>query len=109
MSAVTQSSFESNRGHCSICDTYRAVEQHHWQYRHDNREEITITVCRECHEALHVGARPRDYSGYAWLDACVSNLIELDQRHNNPDSIDSILERYGLPEWYSFDFYDLPE
>lgn len=107
MSTVISTQYNHNRANCSICNRWTAVEEHHWQYQHDGREEITIDICRECHDILHVGARPKDFEGYAWLDPCVSNLIELEKRHNEPESVDEVLEKYDLPEWYSFDVYSI--
>lgn len=78
---------------CPIC-LDEPVEFHHWDYENNQG----VYICRPCHNAIHDGgARPGDSMGASWLDAAISNLIELHLERGRPPDPNAICELYNIP------------
>lgn len=82
----------SNHAECPACGDVTDLDEHHWQYE---PTEITVWICRSCHQYIHDDNRVRE-QGDDWQEECLERLAMLDAC-NNPGT-GRLRERFNIPE-----------
>jgi len=79
---------------CTVCGA-NDVDFHHWEYS-TNRG---VVLCRKCHSFIHQeDARPS--KDRAWKLVAIARLVKRHYDVNGPSTVDSLMERYNIPEDY---------